>query len=120
MTKIEISNANDFIGKNVEVTIDRQLGSKHPKWGFIYDLNYGYIENTTSPDGEELDAYLFYVNEPVEKGRGKVIAIIHRTNDDDDKLIVSSNGNDIDDSTIRKFTNFQEKFFKSEIIRIVK
>lgn len=117
MMNKEISKANDFIGKNVEVIIDRQLGSSHPKWGFRYDLNYGYIANTLSPDGEELDAYLFGLNEPVLKGRGKVVAIIHRTNDDDDKLIVSCDGNDIDDTTIRKYTDFQEKFFESVIIR---
>lgn len=118
MANKEVSNANDFIGKNVEVIIDRQLGSRHPKWGFTYDLNYGYIENTLSPDGEELDVYLFGINEPVEKGTGKVVAIIHRTNDNDDKLIVSSDRNDIDDETIRKLTDFQEKFFKSKIIRM--
>lgn len=113
----EISHANSFIGKNVDVVIDRQLGSKHPKWDFVYDVNYGYIENTLSPDGEELNVYLLGVNEPVEKSDGKVIAVIHRIDDDDDKLVVSNNGNDIDDEIIRKFTDFQEKFFKSEIIR---
>lgn len=116
-SKKETTNANDFIGKNVEVTIDRQLGSKHPKWDFIYEVNYGYIENTLSPDGEELDAYLLGINKPIEKMAGKVIAIIHRTDDDDDKLVISCGENDIDDETIRKLTDFQEKFFKSEIIR---
>ena len=117
MTSKEISNANDFLGKNVNVTIDRQLGTKHPKWDFVYESNYGFIPGTISPDGEELDAYLLGLDKPVESGEGKVIAIIHRTNDDDDKLIVSNDGNDIDDKTIREATNFQEKFFDSIIIR---
>lgn len=117
MTNKEISNANDFIGKNVNVTIDRQLGTKHPKWDFIYESNYGFIPGTISPDGEELDAYLLGLDKPVESGNGRVVAIIHRTNDDDDKLIVSADGTDIDDKTIRNATNFQEKFFESVIIR---
>jgi inorganic pyrophosphatase len=117
MVSNEVSNATDFIGKNVVVTIDRQIGSKHPKWGFTYDVNYGYIDNTLSPDGEELDAYLLGIDGPVEKSTGKVIAVIHRTNDDDDKLVVSNNGDDFDDKTIREATNFQEKFFQSQIIR---
>lgn len=117
MSNKEISNANDFLGKDVSVTIDRQLGTKHPKWDFVYESNYGFIPGTISPDGEELDAYLLGLDKPVESAEGKVIAIIHRTNDDDDKLIVSASGSDIDDSAIRDATNFQEKFFNSVIIR---
>ena len=113
----KFTSAKDFLGKNVEVVIDRQLGTKHPKWDFVYESNYGYIPNTLSPDGEELDAYLLNINNPVPKGTGLVVAIIHRTNDDDDKLIVSANGKDITDETIRKYTDFQEKFFESIIIR---
>lgn len=112
-----MTNAKDFLGKEVAVTIDRQLGTKHPKWDFIYESNYGFIPGTISPDGEELDAYLLGIDSPVSKGTGKVIAIIHRTNDDDDKLIVSVKGVDIDDKEIRRKTDFQEKFFESIIIR---
>lgn len=42
----------------LEVTIDRPFGSKHPKHGFIYPINYGYVPNTISGDGEELDCYI--------------------------------------------------------------
>lgn len=78
----------DFIGKEVSIKIDRPLASKHPKHGFVYMLNYGYIQNTVSGDGEELNAYLVGVFEPLEEFEGKVISVIHRTNDDDDKLVV--------------------------------
>ena len=77
-----------FIGKNVSVRIDRPLNSKHPKHGFVYEANYGYVPNTVSGDGEELDAYVLGVNKPVQEFTGKCIAVIHRTNDDDDKLII--------------------------------
>ena len=111
------TNAKDYLGKEVTVEIDRQLGSRHPKHGFMYMLNYGYILNTISGDGEELDVYLINEFEPVTKGKGKVIAIIHRTNDDDDKLIVSKDGKDYSDDAIKALTEFQERYFESVIIR---
>ena len=114
---MEKTNANDFLGKDVKVTIDRQLGTKHPKHGFMYMLNYGFIPNTISGDGEELDAYLLGEFDPVASSEGKVIAVIHRTNDDDDKLVVSKNGKDYSDDAIKALTEFQERFFESVIIR---
>lgn len=106
-----------FIGKNVSVRIDRPLNSKHPKHGFVYEANYGYVPNTVSGDGEEFDAYVLGVNKPVQEFSGKCIAVIHRTNDDDDKLIIVPEKMNLTDEEIRKLTNFQEQFFESEIIR---
>ena len=114
---MEKINAKDFLGKEVFIEIDRKLGSNHPKHGFMYMLNYGFIPNTISGDGEELDAYLVGEFEPVTSAKGKVIAIIHRTNDDDDKLIVSKDGKEYSDDAIRAMTKFQERFFESVIIR---
>lgn len=114
---MEKANSNDFIGKTVEIEIDRALGTSHPKHGFVYTVNYGYIPNTVSGDGEELDAYLLGVFEPVEKYTGKCIAVIHRTNDDDDKLIVVPESKNYTDDQIRALTEFQERFFESEILR---
>ena len=114
---MENTSVNDYLGKEVNIKIDRQLGSRHPKHGFIYMLNYGFIPNTLSGDGEELDAYLLGEVEPVSSSVGKVIAIIHIINDDDDKLIVSKDGKDYSDDEIRALTEFQEKYFESIIIR---
>lgn len=113
---MEKVNAKDYLGKEVSITIDRQLGTRHPKHGFMYMINYGFIPNTVSGDGEELDAYLVGEFEPVEKSMGKVIAIIHRTNDDD-KLVVSKDGKNYSDDAIRALTEFQERYFESMIIR---
>lgn len=93
------------------------MGTKHPKHGFIYMVNYGYVPNTVSGDGEELDAYLLGVFEPIEEFLGKVIAVIHRTNDDDDKLVVVPNDREYSDEAIRALTEFQEQYFESVIIR---
>lgn len=114
---MEKSDAKDYLKKEVTVKIDRPLGSRHPKHGFMYMLNYGFIPNTVSGDGEELDAYVLGEFEPVDECIGKVIAIIHRTNDDDDKLIVSKSGKDYSDDAICALTEFQEQFFESMIIR---
>lgn len=108
---------NDYLGKSVSIVVDRKLGTKHPKHGFIYMVNYGYVPNTVSGDGEELDAYLLGVFEPVDGFIGKVIAVIHRTNDDDDKLVVVPDDRKYSDDAIRALTEFQEQYFESVIIR---
>ena len=106
-----------YLNKTVTVKIDRPLGSKHPDWDLIYEVNYGFIPNTISGDGEELDCYVLGVDKPLDSFTGKCIAIIHRINDNDDKLIIVPEGMNFTDEEIRNLTNFQEKYFKSIIIR---
>ena len=106
-----------YIGNKIKVKIDRKIGSEHPKYGFKYLLNYGYIPNTVSADKEEIDCYVLGIEEPIEEFEGRCIAVIHRLNDDDDKIIVAPEGMNYTDSEIRKLTEFQEKYFISEIIR---
>jgi inorganic pyrophosphatase len=106
-----------FLGASVTIVIDRPMGSRHPKWDFIYPINYGYIPGVPAPDGEELDAYLLGVFESVEEFSGICIAIIHRLNDADDKLVIVPDGVAYSDDQIRALTEFQERFFQSEIIR---
>ena len=110
-------NNKQYLNQIIKIKIDRELGTKHPKHGYIYPVNYGFIPNTVSGDGEEIDCYLLGVFEPVEEYEGKCIAIIHRTNDDDDKLIVSKDGKEYSDDAIIAMTEFQERFFESIIIR---
>lgn len=109
--------ARGFLGKKVEVVFDRPLGSKHPKYDFVYEVNYGYIPGIMAGDGEELDAYFLGENVPLEKAEGIVIAIIHRENDDDDKLVIIKDEAQMSDEEIMKAVAFQEKYFKSIIIR---
>ena len=101
MKKHKFTNALDFLNKKVEVVIDRPLGSKHPTHGFLYKSNYGHIPNTNSPDGEELDAYVLDINKPSKFFRGKCIAVIRRTNEDDDKLVVIPENKTLTDKQIQ-------------------
>ena len=106
-----------YIGNIVQVKIDRPLNSNHPKHGFTYPVNYGFVPNTISGDGEELYCYVLGIDKPIDNFEGKCIAVIHRTNDNDDKLIVVPEGKNYTDEEIRELTNFQEQYFESEIIK---
>jgi len=106
-----------YLGQKVKVIIDRPLGSKHPDFNVIYEVNYGYLPDTKSPDGDEIDVYVLGIKKPLKEFEGKVIAIIHRINDNENKLVVAPENKDFNPEEIRELTNFQEKYFKSEIIK---
>lgn len=117
MESVSLRIAKTFLGETVSVTMDRPLGSTHPKHGFVYEANYGYIAGVKAPDGEDLDAYYLGVSEPLSKAEGVCIAIIHRLNDDDDKLVVVPDGVTLTDEEIAAATHFQEQWFEHVIIR---
>ena len=105
-----------MIGKKVKVIIDRPLGTYHPKHKDIfYSVNYGYIEGIIAPDGEEQDAYIIGVNEPISEFTGKIIAIIKRLNDVEEKWVVAPENMTFTKDEIMKQVEFQEKYFKTEI-----
>lgn len=111
--------ATDFLNKIVTVKMDRPMGTRHPRIPEIYYIqNYGFVPGVMAPDGEELDVYVLGVLEPLEEFTGRCIAVIHRTNDEDDKLIVVPDGTKYTDDQIRALTDFQERFYQSIIIRL--
>ena len=106
-----------MLGKTVKVIVDRPLGTYHPEHKDIYySLNYGYVEGIIAADGEEQDAYILGVIEPIKEFSGKVIAIIHRFDDIEEKWIVAPEGSFFSKDDILQQVNFQERFFKIEII----
>jgi inorganic pyrophosphatase len=115
--QIIFQSAFSFLGQKVTAKIDRPLGSHHPKWDFIYPLNYGYVPDVPAPDGDELDAYILGVFEPIQEFTGICRAVIHRTNDSDDKLILTRDQVDYSDEQIRALVEFQERFWESKIVR---
>ena len=109
--------AREYLGKAVEIAIDRPKGSRHPQHSFLYEENYGYVDGTVSPDGEGLDAY--YPGEAGEssKASGLCIAIIHRLDDDDDKLVVVPGGVSLTDEEILERVGFQKQWHECEVVR---
>ena len=106
-----------MIGSIVKVTVDRTMGSCHPEHSdIVYPVNYGFIEGIIAPDGEEQDAYILGVNMPVKEFTGRVIAIIHRFDDIEEKWVVAPDGVNFTHEEIESAVRFQEKFFKHEII----
>ena len=109
--------AKSYLNQIVEVSIDKPMGCIYSKFKTYFEVNYGFIPNTLAPDGKELDAYVLKVDKPLDKFTGRVVAIIHRINDDDDKLVVIPDGQTIADEEIETLTHFQEQWFKHEIVR---
>ncbi|MBQ8696807.1 MAG: NUDIX domain-containing protein [Clostridia bacterium] len=103
-----------YLGKTVNIIIDRPLGSTHPNHpNLVYLVNYGYIPDIIGGDGEEQDIYLLGVDEPVKEYTAKVIGIVHRKNDIEDKLVAAPDGVIFDQAQIAEMVDFQEKFFDS-------
>ena len=108
-----------MLGKFVKVTVDRPRGSYHPEHkDMYYTVNYGYIEGIIAGDGEEQDAYILGIDVPVREFVGRVIAIIHREDDVEEKWVVAPENVYFTKEEIRKQVSFQEQYFKSEIKEI--
>lgn len=102
--------------KIVKVIVDRPLGSYHPiHKDLYYPINYGYVEGMMAGDGEEQDAYIIGINEPLKHYTGELIAIIHRQNDVEDKWVIAPKGCKFNEDEIMEIVNFQERFFDSRI-----
>lgn len=105
-----------MIGQTVTVKVDRPLGSRHPRHAdILYSVNYGFIPGIMAPDGEEQDAYILGVSEPVEEFTGKVIAIIHRWDDCEEKWVVVPEGLYLTEEEIMEQVAFQEQYFETAI-----
>lgn len=108
---------NAMIGKIVTVTVDRPLGSYHPEYkDMYYPINYGFVKGITAPDGEEQDAYILGVDKPVKQFSGRIIAIVRRSDDVEEKWVVCPDGMSFTKDEIMSQIQFQEKYYQSEII----
>ena len=112
-----LQNAKELLGKTIKVIIDRPLGSHHPKHNeMVYPINYGYYEDLIAPDGEPQDVYVLGVYEPISCFEGKLIAVIHRLDDIEDKWVVAPEEFCFTEKEIIEATHFQEQFFNVSII----
>ena len=106
-----------YLGKTVKIGIDRPIGYVHKKekYSLTYPINYGYIPGVLGGDGEELDVYLLGVETPVEEYECIIIAIVHRHNDVEDKLVGAPIGMSFTKEEISNAVHFQEQYYDSEI-----
>lgn len=104
------------MGTMLTVKIDRPLGSVHPKHpNLIYPVNYGYVPGVFAEDGEEQDVYILGVDEPLESFTGRLIAVIHRLNDVEDKWVLAPEGKRFSPEEIARQVAFQEQYFQTVI-----
>lgn len=100
----------------VTVKVDRPLGSLHPKYkSLCYPVNYGYVKGIFAGDGEEQDAYILGVNVPAEAFTGRLVAIIHRINDVEDKWVVAPENSSYTVEEIEEQVRFQEQYFEHTV-----
>lgn len=111
------AQVKSYLGKIVTIGIDRPIGYVHKKekYSLTYHINYGYIPGVLGGDGEELDVYLLGVDEPVEEYTAKIIGIVHRENDVEDKLVAAPEGMSFSKEDIAEAVHFQEQYYITEI-----
>ena len=107
---------HSFLGKKVTISIDRPIGSIHPQHeDIVYPMNYGYIPKVIGSDGEALDVYLLGVDKPVKEYTARIIGIVHRRNDVEDKLVAAPEGMNFTAVEIAEAVRFQEQYYDSEV-----
>ena len=106
-----------YLGKTVRIEIDRPIGYVHvkEKYSLEYKINYGYIPGVLGGDGEELDVYLLGVDVPVEEFTGKIVAVVHRADDVEDKLVMAPEGVEYTADQIYDTISFQEKYYNTTV-----
>lgn len=106
-----------YLGKKVKIKIDRPVGYVHKKGEKVltYPINYGYIEGVLGGDGEELDVYLLGTDKPAEEAECRIIAIVRRENDVEDKLVGAPEGMSFTAEEIANAVDFQEKYYVSRV-----
>jgi len=107
----------EFLGKRISIHFDRPLGSKHPKFDWVYPVNYGFVPGTKAGDGMEIDVYYLSSGEPLQDIEGTCIGYVHRLDDNEDKLI-ATDGSKLTKEEIETALDFQEQYYKHEIVLV--
>lgn len=106
-----------YLGMQIQGEIDRPIGYVHTKGDktLVYSINYGYIPGVLGGDGEELDVYFIGESKPLNVFSGKVIAIVHRMDDVEDKLVACPIDQDYTAEQICREIYFQERFYDTTV-----
>ncbi|MBR0443495.1 MAG: inorganic diphosphatase [Clostridia bacterium] len=111
------AQVQSYLGKIVSIGIDRPVGYVHHKGAktLVYPINYGYIPNVLGGDGEELDVYLMGVSEPVKEYTGRIVGIVYRADDVEDKLVMAPGGVSFTAAEMAEAVRFQEKYYHTTV-----
>ena len=111
------AQVQSYLGKTVTIGIDRPIGYVHvkEKYSLTYKINYGYIPGVLGGDDEELDVYLLGVDHPVEEYTARIIGIVHRENDVEDKLVAAPLGMTFTAEEMYEAVRFQEQYYDSHV-----
>ena len=110
----------EYLGKTVTVTIDRPIGFHHVTKGIHldYTINYGFLPGVIGGDGEEQDVYILGVSQPLTTFTGRIIGVVRRKDDNEDKFVAAPEGMIFRSEQIRKEIDFVEKYFDSTIFSL--
>ena len=105
--------AIDTLVSSGKIVIDRPKGSAHPRFPNIkYEVDYGYIENTSSMDGGGIDVWLGSL---AAKQVNAIICTVDLMKKDSEiKLLIGCTEEEI--NTVYEFHNDSE-FMKGILIR---
>lgn len=110
----------EYLGRSVRVVIDRPVGFHHVTKGIHldYTVNYGFLPGVTGGDGEEQDVYILGVAEPLETFTGRIIGVVRRKDDNEDKFIAAPEGMTVTGAQMMQQIHFVEKYFDSTVFSI--
>ena len=112
-TNNEFWQAIDTLVATGKIIIDRAKGSTHPRFSNLqYPLDYGYIENTTSMDGDGIDVWRGSL--PEDKVNAIICTVDLMKKDSEIKLLIGCAEEEI--QTVYKFHNNSE-FMKGILIK---
>ena len=114
------AQVESYLGKVVSIGIDRPIGYVHHKGAktLVYPINYGYIPGVLGGDAEELDVYLVGVDTPVQEYTGRIVGIVYRADDVEDKLVMAPEGVTLTAAEMAEAVRFQEKYYHTTVVTI--
>lgn len=97
--------AIDTLAASGKIVIDRPKGSRHPKYSHIvYELDYGYIDGSTSMDGAGIDVWRGSLADTAVNAI--IITVDLAKRDSEIKLLVGCTEDEM--ATVYKFHNSTE------------
>jgi len=109
-----------YLGRLVSVVIDRPIGFHHVTKGIHldYTINYGFLPGVTGGDGEEQDVYVLGVAVPLQTFTGRIVGVVRRKDDNEDKFIAAPEGMVFTAEQMAREIHFVEKYFDSTVFSI--